>query len=170
MLQYLKKRLIFLFIMTCAVFFLVFFPQRGSAADAADGRGETAYLACFVDDTTFTYKTQVIFSGMEVEAFRVTRLLQLDNRTDEHDCALESLDASNYVWGAQSSLFLSGVNDRIPIYNFRNYDDDRQAPKFNAASDDWTDVRIRLEINNDNGQFAISPIVDSSSGSSIIAV
>lgn len=157
--KYVKRRILF-FLVVCLICFPICLTKQKPVAEAEESStsaSDNAYLACFIDDSSCMYKTQVIYSGSYIEAYRVSRLLQLDNKDNKG--VLESASVDNYVWGTQSSLFLDEPNERIAVRGFRNYidgDNSVAPPSFRRKTDNTYGVSVYMEINNNNGQFALT--------------
>lgn len=107
MAKYIKRKIILFVAVFC--FFVIFFKPADTNTVKADDSHENAYLCCFVDDSSNSFKTQVIYSGVEVEYTRVSCLfpnhcLDIYGLRDNNDPYRVSI--YNTDWQAISS----GVN------------------------------------------------------------
>lgn len=63
--KYLKSKIYFAVFSFIVAFFTFVYMSNALARD-------NAYLACFIDDTSFMYKTNVLYTGSEIEANRIS--------------------------------------------------------------------------------------------------
>lgn len=163
LIKYIKKRILF-FLVAFIIMFPFCYSKNEIKPHAKSESYNNAYLACFIDDTSFMYKTQVLYSGNYIEAYRISNLFQY---TDDRP---KKYDIEAYCWETQSSLFLDEPSERVAIHGFCNYIDGASAsstsyapPTMDLTQDyvGFDKAYLRLSINDENGQFSIVSNVNS---------
>ena len=121
--KYIKNRIIaFILIIALCVCF-VYIPNSFNKTEAkSDETVSTCWLACFIDDTNYTYKTQVIYSGKQLEGTRVSRFFKWEtedgNRSYKRE--LDKDEYPVYYEGETEALIFSDVNERFPLIGYSN--------------------------------------------------
>lgn len=123
--KYIKNRIIVFVSLVALIVCLVYVPSKFEKTEAKDDETiSTCWLACFIDDTNYSYKTQVIYSGEQLEGTRIARFLPWANEDGDKNFGRE-LGKDKYpdfYAGRQSALLLDNVNDRVPIMGLKNED------------------------------------------------
>lgn len=93
-----------------AVFYVLFFTFGDCFAR------ENAYLACFIDDSSFMFRSEVIYSGTDIEAKRVSPALFLRAQYNKDITALEDYKNAEKASFSASPLYITNdVNSRVKI-------------------------------------------------------
>lgn len=91
LLKYFKHKIIYFAV--CFSVGLICFSAVGTAKAR-----DNAYIACFIDDESFMYKTQVIYSGTEIELTRIGYFSEMDFNVNDDNL----LNVAGYVANYQS--------------------------------------------------------------------
>ena len=120
--KFIKRKLMFLIAVTGLSYALL---GTGLVSFARDN----AYLACFIDDTSNMFKTQVVFSGQEIEAQRTIvfrKGIDLSHKNNsiaggtgdylirDNDSSGNTINASDYE-DTRQFLILDKENTKLPI-------------------------------------------------------
>jgi hypothetical protein len=142
-LRYLKPKIIFLIIVTAIGY--VFFSSQGTAIAR-----NNAYLACFVDDTSCMFKTQVIYSGAEIEGQRLaifTDAQTKDSDSDDSDGGVSESVSED----ADDRLLVSSKTDKTRLLNSSG-----QVESEGTIIDDKTQYETFFSIEKGTPYLAIS--------------
>ena len=133
MFRYFKRKIV-LFIALIGASLLGFFTLGHTKAR------ENAYVACLIDDESFMYKTQVLYSGLEIEAGRFSTLNNMNVYVED---ANNLIDVSRYSFVSatpfsDSFTSLEGSIDKdtgkVTIYV---YTDGKCLDGREISSEDW---------------------------------
>lgn len=111
MFDFIKKKIIYL-ISCMALSFLIFYTFGDSFAK------DNAYLACFIDDSSFMFRSEVLYSGNDIEASRIAPVLA-------------------------SSTAFTGFSSPADLYN--NYGTENFFPLY-VSNDNGSRVEIRSKM------------------------
>ena len=160
-LRVLKDRLL-VFVAMIGLCFLLFHPTKDTNTHAKDEAEDmqSAYLACFIDDQSFSYKSQVIYSAAPIEVNRVTSILPGAPVAVnfEFNGIKSDIIEKQYV-GVLSDLILrdgDASRSRLPIKYFSTGDQSQIIPRY-ETKDKKQSIGIQAYINQQNGQIKVDP-------------
>ena len=152
MFRYFKRKLL-LFIALIGVSFLGFFTIGHTKAR------ENAYVACLIDDESFMYKTQVLYSGLEIEAGRYSTLNNMNVYVEDASNLINVSDY-NFVDAKPFSDNFTSVGGAIDKntgkITIKVVSDGKTLDGREISSDDWSkayniSVSTAEEVTNETG-------------------